>query len=82
MMGFEHLRLATWTFRNDDARIDEDLARMLEVFPVLAKLMDRLAGDLSGGEQQQLALAQTLMLRPKVLMIDELSLGLAPGVGA
>ncbi len=78
----EHLRLATWTFRNDDARIDEDLARMLEVFPVLAKLMDRLAGDLSGGEQQQLALAQTLMLRPKVLMIDELSLGLAPGVVA
>ena len=78
----EHLRLATWTFRGDDERIDTDIAQMLAVFPVLANLMDRLAGDLSGGEQQQLALAQTLMLRPKVLMIDELSLGLAPGVVA
>ena len=78
----EHLRLATWTFRDDTERIATDTAHMLEVFPILAKLSDRLAGDLSGGEQQQLALAQTLMLRPRVLMIDELSLGLAPGVVA
>jgi len=78
----EHLRLATWTFRDDRERIEADIAEVLEVFPVLAGMLDRLAGDLSGGEQQQLALAQTLMLRPKVLMIDELSLGLAPGVVA
>ncbi|MCB1285136.1 MAG: ATP-binding cassette domain-containing protein [Microthrixaceae bacterium] len=78
----EHFRLASWTFRDDADRIEQDTARMLAVFPVLQRLEGRLAGDLSGGEQQQLALAQTLMLRPKVLMIDELSLGLAPGVVA
>lgn len=78
----EHLRLATWTFRNDHERIEQDTAKMFAVFPVLERLQGRLAGDLSGGEQQQLALAQTLMLRPRVLMIDELSLGLAPGVVA
>ncbi len=78
----EHLRLATWTFRDDHPRIAVDQQRMLDVFPVLEKLMDRRAGDLSGGEQQQLALAQTLMLRPQVLMIDELSLGLSPSVVA
>ncbi|NLA37009.1 MAG: ATP-binding cassette domain-containing protein [Actinobacteria bacterium] len=78
----EHLRLASWTFRNDHERIEHDTEKMLAVFPVLERLKDRLAGDLSGGEQQQLALAQTLMLRPRVLMIDELSLGLAPGVVA
>ncbi|MFN8051185.1 MAG: ATP-binding cassette domain-containing protein [Acidimicrobiales bacterium] len=78
----EHLRLATWTFRHDHARIDADLADVASVFPSLNGLMGRMAGDLSGGEQQQLALAQTLMLRPEVLMIDELSLGLAPSVVA
>ena len=78
----EHLRLAAWTFRDDHQRIVDDQQRMLDVFPVLARLMDRKAGDLSGGEQQQLALAQTLMLRPQVLMIDELSLGLSPSVVA
>ena len=74
----DHLRLACWTFRKDTARIDEDLATVHELFPILAERHSQLAGDLSGGEQQQLALAMTLMLRPKVLLIDELSLGLAP----
>ncbi len=76
----DHLRLSCWTFRGDGDRIAADLADVHELFPVLAERADQLAGDLSGGEQQQLALAMTLMLRPKVMLIDELSLGLAPMV--
>ncbi len=74
----DHLRLACWTFRKDGERIANDLEDVRELFPILAERRSQLAGDLSGGEQQQLALAMTLMLRPKVLLIDELSLGLAP----
>ena len=78
----EHLRLACWTFRRDRRRIDDSLADVHELFPVLAERHAQLAGDLSGGEQQQLALACTLLLRPRVLLIDELSLGLSPLVVA
>lgn len=74
----DHLRLSTWIFRNDHERVKEDLAEIHRMFPILEERADQLAGDLSGGEQQQLALAMTLMLRPKVMLIDELSLGLAP----
>src|SRR5690606_20449867 len=76
----DHLRLAAWTFRRDGPRIAERVEQVHELFPVLAERGRQLAGDLSGGEQQQLALAMTLMLRPRVLLIDELSLGLAPMV--
>lgn len=76
----EHLTLATWTFRQDHARITADINEVLRVFPSLVPRRHTMAGDLSGGEQQQLALAQTLLLRPKVLLIDELSLGLAPTI--
>ena len=78
----DHLRLATWTFRKDRAAIEERLSAVHELFPVLADRRDQLAGDLSGGEQQQLALAMTLLLQPRVLLIDELSLGLSPLVVA
>lgn len=74
----EHLRLAAWTFRRDRQRFDDSIADVHDLFPVLAERRSQLAGDLSGGEQQQLALACTLMLRPEVLLIDELSLGLSP----
>jgi ABC-type branched-subunit amino acid transport system ATPase component/ABC-type branched-subunit amino acid transport system permease subunit len=74
----DHLRVATWTFRRDRAAIDERLRVVHELFPVLEDRRDQLAGDLSGGEQQQLALAMTLLLQPRVLLIDELSLGLSP----
>ena len=57
---------------------EEAKGRVLGWFPALDALMDRRAGLLSGGEQQMLALAQVLLRRPKVLMIDEMSLGLAP----
>ena len=78
----DHLRLSCWTFRKDSARIDEDLAEVHRLFPILEERRSQLAGDLSGGEQQQLALAMTLLLRPRVLLIDELSLGLSPLVVA
>ncbi|MCB1270368.1 MAG: ATP-binding cassette domain-containing protein, partial [Microthrixaceae bacterium] len=74
----DHLRLATWTFRRDHRRIEDSLEDVRELFPVLADRGSQLAGDLSGGEQQQLAMAMTLMLRPRVMLIDELSLGLSP----
>jgi ABC-type branched-subunit amino acid transport system ATPase component/ABC-type branched-subunit amino acid transport system permease subunit len=76
----EHLRLSTWTFRSDHDRVTQDTERVLDLFPVLRTRSATMAGDLSGGEQQQLALAMTLLLRPHLLLIDELSLGLSPSI--
>ncbi len=76
----EHLRLAAWTFRKDTARIEAARAGVLELFPRLAERRAQPAGYLSGGEQQMLALAQAFMGRPRLLLVDELSLGLSPAV--
>jgi ABC-type branched-subunit amino acid transport system ATPase component/branched-subunit amino acid ABC-type transport system permease component len=81
----ENLRLAGWTFRHhhgDRVGLEEAERRVVDLFPVLDRRRGVRAGNLSGGEQQMLALAQALMCRPTVLMIDELSLGLAPSVVA
>jgi branched-chain amino acid transport system ATP-binding protein len=63
-----------------DREIKADLERVVGYFPALADKLDRDAGTLSGGEQQMVAIGRGLMGRPKLLMIDELSLGLAPKV--
>jgi branched-chain amino acid transport system ATP-binding protein len=64
--------------RSDEADIRRDLAQVYELFPILADRRRQEAGTLSGGEQQMCAIGRGIMSRPKLLMIDELSLGLAP----
>ena len=78
----ENLRLASWLIRDDPQRVKEAKAEVLDLFPILDERSGQLAGDLSGGEQQMLALGGALMTRPELLMIDELSLGLAPTIVA
>jgi len=63
-----------------DGEVRDDMARVLDHFPALKNKLSREAGTLSGGEQQMVAIGRGLMARPKVLMVDELSLGLAPKI--
>jgi ABC-type branched-subunit amino acid transport system ATPase component/MFS family permease len=76
----ENLELAGWTNRRDSEGVAVATAEVLAMFPVLAERLDSPAANLSGGQQQMLALAMSFVMRPKVLLIDELSLGLAPVV--
>ena len=76
----ENLELAGWTQRRDVDSVRAARAEVLDIFPVLAQRLDQPAANLSGGQQQMLALVMSFVMRPRVLLIDELSLGLAPVV--
>ena len=74
----ENLQLAGWTRRHDPTGRAEAVEEVLTMFPLLRDRLHRDAGDLSGGQQQMLALGMAFVAKPRVLLIDELSLGLAP----
>jgi branched-chain amino acid transport system ATP-binding protein len=76
----ENLEVATWLYKGDRKEANEATQRVLDLFPILRQKLGDEAGNLSGGQQQMLGLAQAFICRPRLLMIDELSLGLAPSI--
>ena len=77
MTVIENLEMGAFQ-RSDRGGIKEDIDRVFELFPRLAEREDQKAGTMSGGEQQMCAIGRALMARPKLLMLDEPSMGLAP----
>ncbi len=78
MTVLENLEIGKYFRKNRDAEMSEDLERVYNLFPRLKERIKQAGGTLSGGEQQMLAIGRALMARPKVLLLDEPSMGLAP----
>ena len=76
----DNLRIGAYKFRRDSADVQRRIDRVVEMFEQLEGRLDERAGDLSGGQQQMLALARVMMHDPEILIIDEMSLGLAPTI--
>ena len=76
----DNLRLAGWTQKRRGRGVAVDIEHVLGMFPILRERLDEPAGNLSGGQQQMLTLSMAFVSKPRLLMIDELSLGLAPSV--
>lgn len=74
----QNLRLGAWTIRRDARRVRRNLLEVYQIFPRLEERADQTAGTLSGGEQQMLAIGRGMMSSPRLLLIDEASLGLSP----
>jgi branched-chain amino acid transport system ATP-binding protein len=74
----QNLKLGAWTIRKDAKHVEETEQLVYEYFPVLAQRPQQMAGTMSGGEQQMLAVGRAMMSRPKLLLVDEASLGLSP----
>jgi len=78
MSVLENLEVAGFSFGKDGARLRARIEQVMEYFPVLADRRKQVAGSLSGGQQQMLTLAKSFIVEPRLLLVDELSLGLAP----
>jgi branched-chain amino acid transport system ATP-binding protein len=76
----ENLKMGAFCYRKDKERLRRNLKKCYEIFPILEKYKERAANTFSGGEQQMITISRRLMAEPRFLLIDELSLGLAPKV--